>query len=230
MRTPATDPGSARGSGGEQRSGGERCDAAPGPSNRRGGARALLRFLLLAGTFGLLGQLFAAPLTQLLLPLFRAEFELLDDAFRIESLSVDRDQVDRVLRVQVSLARTLSVNGRTFYRDPRGRAQATTLLGNIWMPCVLLIAVTFAWPAPPSRGRMAVRLLATPVALLLMCMASAPLILLASLRGILLQATGSASPSMLLIWSDFLLNGGIIVLPLVAGAALGHLTGAPERP
>jgi hypothetical protein len=170
----------------------------------------------------------ARPLTEALLPLFESELAHLDDTFRIDRLYIDRDGADQVVRIDVGLAHALTLNGRTFHPDPRGRATASTLVGNVTLPCVLLTAVALAWPIQ-SRRQWAARGLALLPALLLLCLLDGPFILWAALWGLVIQAADPNRFSALLLWSDFLLSGGAFALAMALGACVGSLTGRASR-
>ncbi len=190
----------------------------------------LLRFLLIAAILGLGALREARLVTEVLLPLFKTELEHLDGTFRIDRLSVDWDGADQVVRIDAGLAHTISLNGRTFRADPRGKATASTLVGNVTLPCVLLAAVALAWPVG-SGMRLGVRIVALLPVLLLLCALDAPLILWAALWGLVLQAADPHGFSPLLIWSDFLLSGGSFALAIALGACVGSLTaGHSSRP
>lgn len=188
----------------------------------------LLRFLLIAVVLGLGALREARPLTEALLPLFESELAHLDDTFRIDRLYIDRDGADRVVRIDVGLAHALTLNGRTFHPDSRGRATASTLVGNVTLPGVLLAAVALAWPSRNRRQWVARGLLLLP-ALLVLCLLDVPFILWAALWGLVIQAADPNRFSALLTWSDFLLSGGAFALAMALGACVGSLTGRAIR-
>jgi hypothetical protein len=190
--------------------------------------RFLLRFLLIAAILGFAAVRWAQPVTEALLPLFKGEIARLDDAYRIDRLYIDRDAADQVVRIDVGLARPLSLNGRTFYPDPRGRATASTLVGNVTLPCVLMIAVSLAWPCRSGR-RFVMRALVLMPALLLLCLLDVPFILWASIWGLIVQAADPNRFSPLLMWCDFLLGGGGFALAMAFGACIGSLNGRSSR-
>jgi hypothetical protein len=190
--------------------------------------RFVLRFLPIAAVMGLFGLQATEPATRALLPLFKWELAVLDDTFRVDRLSIDHDGADQVVRLDVGLARPLTLNGRTFRPDPRGKATASTLVGNLILPCVLLTAVTLAWPIRGWR-RLPTRVLLLLPALLLLCLLVVPFLLLGALWGMILDAADPNRFSVLLTWSDFLLGGGSLALAMALGAAVGSLTGRSSR-
>jgi hypothetical protein len=190
--------------------------------------RFLVRFVLLALVLELAAIRGAEPIAAAMLPLFKVELARLDDTFRIDRLSLARDGADRVIRVDVGLAHRLTLLGRTFYPDPRGTAMASTLIGNLTVPCVLLIAVACAWPGWSARG-IRLRVLTLPPALVLLCVLVVPFILWGSLWGLILQAVDPQHFSPLLAWCDFLVNGGGYALALAGGAGIGELARRSSR-
>ena len=60
-------------------------------------------------------------------------------------------------------------------------------------------------------------------ALLLLCVLNVPLILWASIWGLIVQAVDPDRFSPLLIWRDFLLSGGGFALAVAFGACVGSL-------
>lgn len=185
----------------------------------------VLRFLVVATVLGLVVVGGATTLASGVLPLFKTELAVLDDTFRIDALYVDQDGADQVFRINVGLARTVSLNGRTFRPDPRGRATASTLVGHLTLPCVLLIASAFAWPVR-SRRQLALRLLLLLPGLLLLCLLGVPFILWAALWGLVVQVADPHGFSLLLTYGDFLQGGGHFAIALALGLYVGTRTAA----
>jgi len=181
------------------------------------------KFLVISAALALA----AAPLgpgpARTLLPLLRAEITWLGDPFRVEDLSVGREGADQVIRLQVAPAHALRLSGRLLTPDPHGRADATTLLGNITLPAVLLLATALAWPARQPRCYVWRAALLAP-ALLLTLALIVPLLLLGSLWGLVLQAADPERFSPLLLWCDCLHSGGAAALAAALGICAGRLT------
>jgi hypothetical protein len=188
----------------------------------------LLRFLIIAAVVGFGAIRGAETITHALLPLFKGELARLDDRFRIDRIYVDHDGADQVVRVEVGLAHEFSVKGRTFRPDPRGLATASTLVGNLTLPCVLLVAVALAWPVR-DRALLTLRFLFLVPSLLVLCMLGVPFILWAALWGLILQVADPNGFSPLLMWSDFLLGGGHFALAIVLGACVGSIGARRSR-
>jgi hypothetical protein len=185
----------------------------------------LRRFALISAVLAVVAVAAGQPLTRALLPAFKWELAWLDDTFRIDRLYLDRDGADQVVRVEVGLARPLTLNGQTFYPDPRGSASASTLVGNLTLPCVLLAAVALAWPVRSRHRRtvLTLRALALVPALLLLGLLNVPFILWAGLWGVVVHIADPNRLSPLLIWGDFLLGGGGCAAALALGACVGRI-------
>ena len=192
----------------------------------------LRRFALIAAVLGVVAVGAGQPLTRALLPGFERELALLDDTFRVDRLYIGQDGSDQVLRVEVGLAHALTLNGQTFYPDPRGRATASTLVGNLTLPCVLLAAVALAWPIQSGRGPriLVYRILALVPALLLLCVLDVPFVLWAQVWGVVVHIADPNRFSPLLLWGDFLLGGGSFAIALALGACVGSIGARSSRP
>ena len=180
------------------------------------------KFLLVCAVLVLAAGALSSHLAQALLPLFRAEIAWFGD-YRIDDLSVGREGADQVLRLQAGLAHPLTLNGRTFTPDPRGRATATTLVGNVSVPMIVLTATALAWPVRRSRCY-AWRAAALLPALLIMVMLVAPFLLLGSIWGLLVEVADPGRFSPLLLWCDGLESGGAAAIAAALGVCVAWLT------
>lgn len=87
---------------------------------------------------------FAAPLLDLLLPLYRAELQLLMPAFHIDSLTWQIDRNETVVALTATLNKYIVVLGRVI---PAGVSlNASTLAAHAWAPPVLMLALVASWP------------------------------------------------------------------------------------
>jgi len=196
---------------------------APVPSALRLQSRRFLwRFSGLAILLGLLSFQAGEPLGRALLPLLRAELGAVQDTFRIDRLYLDRDGTERVFRVDVGLAHDIMINGRWFKPDPRGRATASTLLDNVTLPAVLVIALAMAFPASRSAAYLW-RAASLIPALLLLWSVDVPLALWSALWGILVDALEPDRFSPLLLWEHFLHSAGRLALAIALGALVGSI-------
>lgn len=152
------------------------------------------------------------------LPVYRIVIGQVAAEFRIQSLVLDREGADRVLRLRVSLRPVLLLGGKLTYPDPRGSANASTLVAHAVQGPLLAMLTALAWPAR-RRTEIAWRLLplAPLVALLVLC--DLPCVLAAELWEILIAHLAPDTFSPLVAWRNFLQGGGRLALGLAAGAA-----------
>jgi len=186
------------------------------------GSAPLWRLVLITGVLGLLALRFGEPLAQILLPIFRMEIAWLGDPFFIDRLYVDRDGPDKVIRIEIGLAHRLVVNGHDVDPDPRGRANASTLIWHVTLPAILVIAVAQSFPAR-TRASYAWRTLALVPAVLLLWIIDVPLILLASLWGLVFHLLDPHRFSLLSTWARFLQGGGELAVAITLGMLIGAL-------
>lgn len=188
----------------------------------------IVRFALIALVLASLSFRFGAQLTESLLPAIQSEFEWLDDTYEIKGLYLDREGADQVVRIVVSQARCLVLRDRAFCGDPRGRANASTLLGNITLPAVLLLALVLAWPvARPSE--LVFRMILAPISLALMWALDVPFVLWSAIWSLHVDAFAPDMFSPLLIWSQFLQGGGRLVLAILFGLMVVRVSGRGGR-
>lgn len=200
--------------------------------------RFLLRFLLVVAVLGALAYRYEAQLVKMLLPVFKAEMQWLDDTYRIDRLAIDTQGADQVIRVEVGLAHCIVLSDHAFCPDPRGHANASTLVGNVSLPAVLLVGVAVAWPARRGRERF-LRILVLPLALSLLWALDVPMILWASIWSLHVDAFAPDLVSPLLIWRDFLQSGGrlalagalsLVTVAFSAGLRFSHQAEAAPAP
>lgn len=179
----------------------------------------LCRFALLALILATLTHRYEFLLAQRLLPAIQEEIQWLDDTYEIKSLDIDHEGADQVVRMVVSQARCIVLTDRAFCGDPRGRANASTLVGNITLPAVLLIALTLAWPATHA-AEYALRIVLVPMAVAAMWAIDVPFALWSAIWSLHVDAYAPGMFSPLLIWSQFLQGGGREMLALLLGIAV----------
>lgn len=158
-----------------------------------------------------------------LLPWFKLTLSQLDDTYRIDQLTLDKEGADRVIRVVVGLAHCVILEGAAYCGHPAARANASTLAGHVLMPAICLLAIVLAWPAR-SRLEGALRLVLLAPALCTIWFLDVPFILWAALWHLHVDAFAPDTVSPLLSWSQFLESGGRMALVVVG--ALGVLMGA----
>jgi hypothetical protein len=180
-------------------------------------ARLVIRLVLAALLLAALGYRWGAALTQALLPWWRVEIGWLDDTYRIDRLFLDHEGADQVVRIVVGLAHCVVLQGVAYCGDPRGLANASTLIGHVSTTAALLLAMAAAWPAERPSEFAWRALLALP-ALATMWALDLPMVLWGSLWQLHVDAFAPDTFSPLLIWRDFLQGGGRLALAVVLGA------------
>jgi hypothetical protein len=177
------------------------------------GLLAALLLLALAGGFG-------PQLSPKLLPAAQAWMAWVEPAFTVLRLErQSRPEGDRV-RMQVALAQPVFTGERVVMPHPRGQAWAQVPAAQIWQGPVLLLWVLLAWPLARGGAELLGRLaLALPVLAAWMLL-DTPLVLLAEVWNLLLQADPQPALKALVLWSDLLRGGGRLGLPLLAGATV----------
>ena len=179
---------------------------------------ALARFVALSILIGALLWSNAERIGNACSPAFATEIQWLDGTFKVQSLEVTREGGELTFRLAVGLARSVTVNGKTFNPDPRGQALSSTLVANAVLPTVLFLAALFARPRNYLR-RFAV---AVPGVMLIVAI-GAPLTLLANLWRIVYEAAGATDYALLVFWADFVQDGGVNFLAIGSGAAGAYL-------
>lgn len=205
----------------------------PGASPRPLAAFAL-RLLMATVLLGALAVRHGADLVQAILPLLRAELAALDDNYRIHDLRLQQMGADRVVYVEVSQARTIMLGEQVFVADPRGRANASTLVAHLTLPLVLLGACALAWPLSSAGTRLTGgqrisrilgRLLAMSLGGAAVLALDVPFVLWAEIWSLHVDAAQPDRVSALLMWHDFLQGGGRMALGVALGCLAGWLSG-----
>lgn len=178
---------------------------------------SLLRFVAATLLLGALGLAWGERLAQAWLPLCEAEIALLDDTFSIDSLTLTKQGADRVIRMDIRPTRYFVLGERTVRPHPLARANSTTLVANLVLPAVLLLASGLAWPARHVWAY-ALRLPLLAAVWLMLAAVDVPLTLWAGIWGMYVDAYEPDRLSPLLIWVDMLQSGARLALPMVAGA------------
>ncbi|RTL29131.1 MAG: hypothetical protein EKK47_13910 [Burkholderiales bacterium] len=187
------------------------------------GQSASWRFLSFLGRFVVFALViagalyrFSTPLAESLLPAIEAEFKWLDDTYDIKRLYVDQEGADHVVRVVVSQARCIVLIDRAFCGDPRGRANASTLIGNITLPAALLMSLVLAWPVIRST-ELVWRAVFLPFGLAIVWALDVPFVLWSAIWSLHVDAFAPDMFSPLLIWTQFLQGGGRLALAILLG-------------
>ncbi len=162
--------------------------------------------------------LFAKPIAMALLPLYRIVFELITGDFRILFLGLSYEGADSVIRMDVTLSRTIAVAGHLVVANAQGLASVTTMIGNIFQPGMVGLIAIMAWPSGSWRSIL-LRLIVLLLLALIETIVNIPLLLAGELWGLFLDNLSPGSWSALTAWADFLQGGGRFVMGLAAATA-----------
>lgn len=130
--------------------------------------RALLKsgviFIAMAAGLTVAIYYFAAPVLDLLLPLYRVELQGLMPDFHIDSLAWRFDRGETVVALSATLANLKVVLDRVI---PAGVSiNASTLAAHVWVYPVLILSLVASWPGVDLRHRPGAIVLSLPFALL----------------------------------------------------------------
>lgn len=209
----------------------------PEPQRTPSLAGTLLRLACLLSLLGTLAHAQGERIATHLLPALRAEMAWLDDTYRIEALLIDNEGPDRVVRVVVSLAHCIVLEGAAHCAPPTALANASTLLGHMLTPAIVLLACVLAWPWSPAEPghrlgwpAIAARLLLVPPALALLWALDVPFVLWACLWSLHVDAFAPDLWSPLLNWSQFLQSGGRTALAVAFAVGVLRCSAWLDRP
>lgn len=182
-------------------------------------AQTLMRLVVTAVLLIPAAVLFGERIVTWLLPLLGAVFEVIAVDFKLLRLAVDHEGADRVLRATVMWKHIVFIGGHVIYPDPRGTANASTLLAHALQGPLVALLVTCAWPLSAttrhaSWKELGIRMLALcPLLAILIC-ADVPAVLAGELWQLALDALAPGSNNLLVHWKIFLQGGGRYALGL----------------
>lgn len=175
-----------------------------------------LRYIAFCLLMMLVLPYFGEPLIKPLLPLYKWEIGKVADEFRIISFNLENRDLERVIRMKVTLTKPIRIAGHSLMPDARGVAEASTSLSHIWQMAVLCFAMIFAWPTKLFRTYFVRLAIAIPW-LVAFSMLDTPLALLAAIWDLILINIAPGNFSPLITWNSLLEGGGRLALGLVAG-------------
>lgn len=180
----------------------------------------LVRLTVASAILLVLVIFFSRHIASALLPLYRTVFELVAGDYRILFLGLSSEGADSVIRIDVTLSRTIAVAGHLVIANPQGIASASTMIGNIFQPLTLGLIAILTWPAASWRI-VILRLLILTLLLLVETILNIPMLLAGNIWGIFLDNLTPGSTSPLTAWADFLQSGGRFAIGLLA--AIGSI-------
>lgn len=187
-------------------------------------AHVLLRLSVAATILLPLAVLYGEALVKSWLVAYEAIFEWVADDFRLLNLFIDHEGADRVIRARIMWKHIVVIGDKVIYPDPRGTANASTLLAHGLQGPLVAILAAVAWPVRKGwpadslpwiewvcRGAMLLPLLVVLV------LVDIPMVLAGELWKLALDGLDPGSTSALVIWKSFMQGGGRYALGLAAG-------------
>lgn len=183
---------------------------------------------LLLGTAVLLPVVivFGETLVSGCLGAYRVIFTWVAEDFRLLSLTIDHEGLDRILRARVTWRHLVVVGETVIHPDPRGVAEASTLMAYALHGPLVALLTAIAWPLRGQRAsfkRPGVWLECTTRGVVLvpllaiLALIDAPLFLAGELWALVLEALDPDAISGLVLWRAFLSGGGRFALGAAAG-------------
>ena len=152
---------------------------------------------------------------RLLLPIYQWSFETLTPYFDIQSLRIEQENGERIVRIHAQTAGSRELAGR---RVPDGiPVSGSTLTGHALQHVILVFTTLFIWPFRAWWERGILVLLVVP-GLLIIEATDIPLVLAGALDDLLLANydPDRSSSSLLVQGMNFMNNGGRIATSLIS--------------
>lgn len=186
----------------------------------------LLRLLLSAAVSLPLVVFYGEALVNSWLSAYWTVFSWVAADFKLLNLYIDHEGADRVVRAQVMWQHIVFIGDHVIYPDPRGTANASTLLAHALQGPLVAVLTTLAWPTRGSIGQgpstrrwleWAARVVALPPLLAILVLIDMPVVLAGELWDLALDSLDPGSTSALVLWKQFMQGGGRYALGLAAG-------------
>jgi hypothetical protein len=170
--------------------------------------------------------LFGEAIVNAWLPIYKAVFVWVADEFKLLQLFIDKEGVDRVIRAQVSWQPMVMYSGKAILTNSNGVANTSTLLAHALLGPMVAILIAFAWPlatkpnggvVKPALRQWVARLMLLIPAVSICVLIDIPFVLVGELWALALPSLDPQAVSPLIIWKQFLQNGGRYALNAVAG-------------
>lgn len=173
----------------------------------------LMRLLLIGTLLIPFVVYFGERIVNAMLPMFGVVFEWAADDFKLLRLTIDNEGADRVLRATVMWNHITFLGGHVIYPDPRGTANASTLLAHALQGPLVAIVTACTWPtARSSASRMwaelGIRLLVLLPLLVILIGIDMPVVLAGEIWHFVLDALAPQTSSALVTWKRFMQGGG----------------------
>lgn len=154
-----------------------------------------------------------------LLPIYQWEISTMEDHYQIESLGLDNEGADRVIRLNISLAKPIFMGNQFLFLHDQGYANASTSTGHAWLASIIMLAMLIAWPVLDWKTYMLRTIFAVPC-IAILSMVDIPFTLLAALWDVIIQHISPDTFSPLILWNRFLEGGGRLAMGLFIAALI----------
>jgi hypothetical protein len=196
--------------------------------------RLITRLILVSALVLTLAYAARLTLVRPLLPAIRASVSLLDDDFQILSVDTVQQQPNAILSIRANLRHPVSVGSIIVYplgTHGRGQGwyQVTFLVAGVFEYCLLLIILTFAWPAAARLEYLRRAVIAAPLLVLILCI-DIPFTTMAELRSLMHQEYEPYAFWPLLAWTRFWTGGGGFLIATLMAVATIRLASGSSRP
>lgn len=191
--------------------------------------QVLLRLLLAGAVLLPLAVLCSEALVSSWLTAYRVVFSWVAHDFKLLNLYIDHEGADRVLRARVMWQHIVFIGGKVIYPDPRGTANASTLLAHALQGPLVAVLAAIAWPTRVQTAvgaarksarpwlEWAARAIALPPLLAILVLIDMPVVLAGELWDLALDMLDPGATSALVMWKVFMQGGGRYALGLTAG-------------
>jgi hypothetical protein len=186
----------------------------------------LLRLVIASAVLLPLAVVYGEILVNACLPFYRAVFVWVADDFKLRSLTIDREGVDRVIRAVVSWQPVVMINGKPILTNPEGMANSSTLLAHALHGPIVALLICIVWPSmyrdgTHSRSGQWLEFIARLLLLLPMLLAivalDVPIVLAGELWSMAMEALDPTGSYLVVILKPFLQGGGRYALGIAAG-------------
>lgn len=174
---------------------------------------------------------FGESIVRAMLPMFGVIFEWVAGDFKLLRLTIDNEGADRVLSATVMWKHITILGGHVIYPDPRGTANASTLLAHALQGPLVAILTACAWPTAGTTGASAsrvwielgIRLLVLLPLVAILIGIDMPVVLAGEIWHFTLDALAPGTGSVLVTWKHFMQGGGRYALGMGVAILAVHL-------
>jgi hypothetical protein len=186
----------------------------------------LLRLVIASAVLLPIAVIHGETLVNAYLPVYRSVFAWLADDFKLKSLAIDREGVDRVIRAAVSWQPLIVINGKPILTNSSGIANASTLLAHALQGPIVAVLVCVIWPSLHNDRtqrrydqwlEFLTRLLLLLPMLMVLVALDIPIVLAGELWSMAMEALDPTGSYLVVILKSFLQGGGRYALAIATG-------------